>query len=136
MFTLPEHLLPTASQIVMSCALVPGTELCSNVRMLGGKRIVLTCSFVCTEGAGSAIGSVPNSCFPLMSMAMWALVTSPPHPLLGVRFDEDAAKMTILGMVPLQLQQWAEQADVRALLPANACVLICGVVQMEPAVMA
>ena len=37
MFALPEHLLPTGSGIVMSCALIPGTELCSNVRVLGGQ---------------------------------------------------------------------------------------------------
>ena len=55
---LPEHLVPTASCVVMSCALIPGTELRSNVRMLGGKRIVLTDSPAGAEGTEGAIGSV------------------------------------------------------------------------------
>ena len=37
MFALPEHRLATGSCVVMSCVLVPVTELHSNVRMLGGQ---------------------------------------------------------------------------------------------------
>ena len=58
-------------------------------------------------------------------MAIWALIASPPHLPAAVRPDEDVAKVSILGTVPLALQQWAEQADVWALLLTCAFVLLC-----------
>ena len=124
MFALPEQLLPTASYVVISCALIPETELLSNVRMLGGKRIVLTHSLVCAEGAGYAKGSVCNARFPDMRMAVRALIASPPCLSCSVRLYADVPKMSVLSIIPLELQHWAEQADVWALLLACACVLI------------
>ena len=126
MFALPEQLLPTASYVVMSCALIPETELLSNVRMLCGKRIVLTHSLVYAEGAGSANGSVCNARFPDMRMAVRALIATPPCLSCSVRLNEDvrSSKMSVLSMIPLELQHWAEQADVWALLLACACVLV------------
>ena len=61
-----------------------------------------------------------------MRMAVWALVASPPHLPVAVRPDKDVAKMSILGMIPLALQHWAEQADVwaQALLLACFCLLM------------
>ena len=55
---------------------------------------------------------------------MWALVTPPPHFLPTVTLDEDVAKMSILGMVPLALQHRAEQADVWTPVLICGCVLI------------
>ena len=48
----------------------------------------------------------------------------PRHPPFGVRSDDDVAKVSILGMVPLMLQHWAEQADVWTLLLICLCVLV------------
>ena len=68
-----------------------------------------------------------------MRVAVRALIASPPRLSCSVRLDEAVGEMSILGMIPLALQQWAEQADVRALPLADASVLIWGVVLMEPA---
>ena len=57
MFALPEHRLVADCCVVPSCALISITKFCSNVRMLGGQRIVLTHSLACAEGAGRARGS-------------------------------------------------------------------------------
>ena len=97
---------------------------------------MLTCSFVCTEGTRSAIRSVSNTSFPHMRLAIWALITAPPHLSVTVRLDQDVVKMHILDMMPLALQHWAEQADVWALPLADACVLIWGVGLMKPVLMA
>ena len=56
-------------------------------------------------------------------MAKWALITLPPHLLVAVRPDEDAVKMSILGMIPLTLQHWAE-TDVGTLMLICVYVLI------------
>ena len=124
MFASPEHSLAAASCVVMSCILIPGTEFCSKVRMLGGQGIMLTHSLACTERAGCASGSVSHTRFPSMRMAIGALIASPPHLSVSVRLDDDLLKMGVLGMIPLELQHWAEQADVWALLQACACALI------------
>ena len=51
-------------------------------------------------------------------MAIRALVTAPPHLSVSVWLDEDLPKMSVLGMIPLALQHWADQADIWALLLA------------------
>ena len=124
MFAPPKNLLCTASCVAMSCALIPVTELHSNVRTLRGQRIVLTHFFVGTEGAGRAPRPEINTSFPGMRMAGGALVTAPPHLSCSVRLDEDMPKMTVFGMIPLVLQYWTEQTDVWVLLLACACALI------------
>lgn len=49
-----------------------------------------------------------------MGMAIWALITLPPDLAMTVGPDDCAAKVSIPGMIPLAMQQWAEEADVRA----------------------
>ena len=85
---------------------------------------MLTHPCACTEGTGPASGPGINICFPGMRTAERALITLPPNPLVAVRPDEDAAKMSVLVMIPLALQHWAEQADVRALMLICTYVLI------------
>ena len=45
-------------------------------------------------------------------MTIWTLVTGPPDLGAGLRTDDDAAKVSIVEMVELVLQQRAEEADV------------------------
>ena len=45
-------------------------------------------------------------------MPIRTLIADPVDLAMGVRLDEDPAKVGIASMVPLALQQWAEQADV------------------------
>ena len=85
---------------------------------------MLTHPFACAEGTGPASGPGINAGFPGMGMAKWALITLPPHLPVAVRPDEDVAKMSILGMIPLALQNWAQQADVWTLVLVCVCVLI------------
>ena len=85
---------------------------------------MLTHPSACAEGTGPASRPELNLCFPSMRVAEWALVTLPPHLPAAVRSDEDLSKMSILGMIPLVLQHWAEQADVRTLTLICVCVLI------------
>ena len=59
-----------------------------------------------------------------MRMAIRALVTAPPHLSVSVRLDEDVAVVNILGVMPLALQHWAEQADVWTLLLIRAVLLL------------
>ena len=49
---------------------------------------------------------------PLVLMPIRTLIADPVYLALGIRLDEDAAKVDITSMVPLALQQWAEQLDV------------------------
>ena len=85
---------------------------------------MLTHPFACTEGTGPAIGPVLNLCFPGMRTAKWALITLPPRLPAAVRRDENVAEMSIFDMIPLALQHWSEQADVRALMLTCAYVLL------------
>ena len=85
---------------------------------------MLTHPFACAEGTGLASGPGTNRCFPGMRTAEWALITLPPHLPAAERLDENVAEMSIFGMIPLALQFWAEQADVRALMLTCAYVLI------------
>ena len=54
-----------------------------------------------------------------MAMAIWTLITLPPPFFVGMRLDNTAAKVSILGRMELALQKWAEQANVWA------SILIC-----------
>ena len=62
-------------------------------------------------------------------MAIWALCAGPPDLDVGLGLDDNVAKVSIVGMIPLALQKWAEEADVWA------CLLIraksCGGIQSE-----
>lgn len=45
-------------------------------------------------------------------MSIWALIAFPPRFHAAVRFDDNAAKVSIFGGMPLMLQQWAEAIEV------------------------
>ena len=47
-----------------------------------------------------------------MGMAVWALITYPPDLPVSVNCYDNTAKMSILGVMPLTLQQRAELADI------------------------
>ena len=49
-------------------------------------------------------------------MAIWTLVTGPPDLGVGLGLDDNVAKVSIAGMIPLALQKRAEEADVWACL--------------------
>ena len=52
----------------------------------------------------------------MMQTSFWALVTDPGDLLVTLRLDDNAAKVSVLVMVPLALQVGAEKADVWAAL--------------------
>ena len=114
MLTFPYHNLAAADCVVVSSAWVLVAELGSNSEVIYGKRVVLTDSFVGTEGTSCAFGPVVHSCLPFMNVAIWTLITLPPRLFVGRRLDKSAAKVSILDRMELALQQWTEQADVRA----------------------
>ena len=82
---------------------------------LAGKGIVG--AHCCTGAVRAAFASCCASCAavnsrrPSVLMPIRTLVADPVHFAVGLRLDEDVAKVGIAGMVPLALQQWAEQAD-------------------------
>ena len=45
-------------------------------------------------------------------MAIWTLTTGPPDLAIGLWLDDNIAKVSIVGMIPLALQKRAEEADV------------------------
>jgi len=51
-----------------------------------------------------------------MGMTIWTIRACPMHLLPAFWGDVDTAQVSVLGMVPLLLQLWAEQADVWTLL--------------------
>ena len=53
-------------------------------------------------------------------MAIWTLTAGPPDLGVGLWLDDNVAKVSIVGMIPLALQKWAEEAD------DWACLLIWG----------
>ena len=50
---------------------------------------------------------------PFVLQPTWALVTAPPHTQTAAGCDLPASQDLIFGMMPLPLQLWPEQADVR-----------------------
>ena len=52
-----------------------------------------------------------------MWMATWTLTAGPPDLDVSLRLDDDVANVSVVGMIPLALQKWAEEADVWACLP-------------------
>lgn len=112
MLTNPGHSRTAASHIIMCSARVLVTELSSNSRVFGGKRVMLTKSFVGAVRTTCAIGSVTNFCLPLMRVVIWALIAYPPDLPAVFGCHDDVAKVVIPGGMPLMLQQWAELADV------------------------
>ena len=86
-----------------------------------GQGVVLTDLPVCTEGATTTSPPLPARpavwcCQPLVWMAIWTLIAGPPDLGVDLGLDDNVAKVSIVGMVPLALQKWAEEANVWALL--------------------
>ncbi len=96
----------------IGCAIPAG----SHIRGCGSNGVMLTHSFAYAEWTISIVCSVVNSSLPLMGMTIWTIRACPMHPSFGVWGDVNIAQVSILGMVPLLLQLWAEQADVWTLL--------------------
>jgi len=49
---------------------------------------------------------------PFMWESTWTLITHPPNPNVAVRLDNDVSQVKVLGMVPLLLDLWPEEADI------------------------
>ena len=117
---------PTSLLIATDCELVRAelvllTPLTKQMTCPGGQGVVLADLLVCTERTPTALPPFParpavGCCQPFVWMAIWTLTAGPPDLGVGVRFDNDVAKVNIAEMVPLALQKWAEEANVWALL--------------------
>ena len=114
--TLPNSSLVAVDHEVVWAELILVAPLSSDSRCMCRQGVVVANSSTCTVGAACAARPAVNSCLPIVSMAIWALVAFPPHFLAAARLDENVAKMSILAVIPLAAQQWAEQAKVWALL--------------------
>ena len=85
---------------------------------------------ICAEGAIRPACSATYCGFPHMRVAVWTLITLPPHLLAAVGCDGDAAQVSVLAVVPLLLHCESELTDVRASFPAGAaaCASVwCGI---------
>jgi len=51
---------------------------------------------------------------PFMRQPTWALVTAPPHAQITADCDLPVSQMLIFGTMPLRLQLWPQEADIRA----------------------
>ena len=112
----PVYRLAAADCIVMGQLGVPGcVPLLDKVWALVGKAVMGAHSRTRAERAACAVCSVIYSCCPAVLMPIRTLVADPVDFASGLRLDEDVDEVSILFMVPLALQQWAEQADVWAL---------------------
>ena len=97
---------------IIGCAVPAG----SHVGSLGSNRVVLTHFLAFAEWGAIILCSVCHLGLPLMGMTFWTIRACPMHLSLAVWGDVDVAPVSILSMVPLLLQLWAEPADVWTLL--------------------
>jgi len=97
---------------IIGCA-VPGG---SHIGGFGSNRVMLTHSFAYAEWTISIVCSVVHSSLPLMGMTIWTIRACPMHPSFAVWGDVNIAQVSVLSMIPLLLQLWAEPADVWTLL--------------------
>ncbi len=95
------------------CLIVP---LCRHQRSLGSQRVVLAHFAAAALRTTTASGSVIYRRFPSVQVAIWALITYPPHLLGVVRLDVNGAQVSIGSMVPLLLKSWIKAADIRTFL--------------------
>lgn len=79
----------------------------------------MTHSFASAEWTAIILCSVVHLGLPLMGMTFWTIRAYPVHLSLAVWGDVDVAPVSVLSMVPLLLQLWAEPADVWILLPSG-----------------
>jgi len=81
----------------------------------GQQRVVLAQIVVCAERALTVhILPLVDGGQPLMGKPTGTLVTSPPDMQTTVGADLPVSKVLILGVMPLHLQLWPQQADFRA----------------------
>jgi len=97
---------------IIGCAVPAG----SHVGSFESNRVVLTPSFAVAEWTAIILCSVVHLGLPLMGMTFWTTRACPMHLSLAVWGDVDIAPVSVLSMVPLLLQLWAEPADVWTLL--------------------
>ena len=95
------------------CLIVP---LGRDQRSLGGQGVVLAHFAAAALGATSAIAPLIDGRLPAVQVAIWALITYPPHLLAAVRLDVNGAQVTIGSMVPLLLKSWIKAADIQTFL--------------------
>ena len=88
----------------------------SYMRCQRGQGVVRADGNTGTERTVTAFRSVFDRRFPLMRLAMWALVTLPPSLSVRMWLHHYAAKMIVFGMMPLLLQIWLQAADVWSVL--------------------
>ena len=87
------------------------------MRRLCAQGVVLADLLVYAEGTPSALSPFPGRpavwcCQPVVGMTIWTLTTGPPDLDVGLGLDDNVAKVSIAGMMPLALQKRAEEADV------------------------
>ena len=75
-------------------------------------------SIVGTKWAASLHASTPavDSALPLVRQTNRAAVTDPQNLPVAARFNGNIAKVSVLAVVPLALQLWAELTDIWPLL--------------------
>ena len=81
---------------------------------LGGKGVVGAHSSTRAVRAACAFCSVLDSCCPAVLMPIRTLVAGPVNLATSPRSDQNVAEGSIMFMIPLALQQRAEEADVWA----------------------
>ena len=115
--TQPTKLLIAVCHHAVWCTIVCCiVQLSCNQGSLGGQGVVLAHFAAATLGATCAIAPVANSRLPAVQVAIWALITYPPHLLAAVRLDVNGAQVTIGSMVPLLLKSWIKAADIQTFL--------------------
>ena len=74
-------------------------------------------SLASTEGAAfsPASRSAVDGALSLVREAKGAAATGPPYLLLAAKCDDNVSKVSVLSVVPLVLQLWAQLTDVRSL---------------------
>jgi len=103
--------------IVIWCEIVFSMiPVLSYMRCQRGQGVVRADGNTGTERTVTAFRSVFDRRFPLMRLAMWALVTLPPSLSVRMWLHHYAAKMIVFGMMPLLLQIWLQAADVWSVL--------------------
>ena len=109
--------------LVLCCVPVQGSQ-----RAFAGKRVVGANSLTTTERAPSAIATTAYSYFPCLQVPIGTLSAGPTHFAAVFRRHDNAAKVSILSMVPLVLQLRNELTDVwpsLLLLLSWQCTAVC-----------
>ena len=107
---------------VLCCIPVPG-----DLGSYAGKRVVGAHFVTRTGWAPSASCAVLDYCFPCMWEPIRTLAASPVHFTIALRLDDNAAKVSVLFVVPLALQLKIQLTDFwpTLLLLSWQCTALC-----------